>query len=615
MVKRNLQRLYLVLIFTFLYLPIAVLIGLSFNNSKTKVNWGGFTLKWYTRCFHNETIMNAFTTTLQLTILAAVIATVIGTMAAIGISAMKRRNKAIYLGATNIPLLNADIVTGLSMMLLFVKFMDLGFVTVLIAHITFNIPYVILNVLPKLKSANKYTYEAALDLGASKLFAFYKVTWPEIKPGVISGFIMAVTMSLDDFSITYFTKGAGMNTISTMLYTELRKGIKPELYALSTILFVTVFVLLLFMNFTGAKRENHGKKPVRNFIAGLLLIVIVLPGLTGCGKKESVSSRKTLTILNAGKYIDESVITSFEKKYNVKIKYEEYSSPEEMYTKYKSGSINYDLINTSDYMIEKLISEGEIQKLDFSNIPHINNVDPMITKLSQSFDPKNEYTVPYFYGTVGILYNTKMVSKEEVSTWKVLWDKKYKNEIIQQNSVRDAFIPALSLLGYSLNTSKKSELQDALNLLKKQYPLTYAYMVDETSDEMISENAAMAVVYSGEAATAMDSNEDLSYSIPKEGSNVWIDSWFVPKTCRHKELAEKFIDYLCTDEIGQKNFDYVWYSSPLISVQKSLPKDIKDNPALTFNQEILNKCETFHGLSDSEQAYYNKLWQELKSRL
>ncbi len=615
MVKRNLQRLYLVLIFTFLYLPIAVLIGLSFNNSKTKVNWGGFTLKWYSRCFHDETIMNAFATTLQLTILAAVIATIIGTMAAIGISAMKRRNKAIYLGATNIPLLNADIVTGLSMMLLFVKFMDLGFVTVLIAHITFNIPYVILNVLPKLKSANKYTYEAALDLGASKLFAFYKVTWPEIKPGVFSGFIMAVTMSLDDFSITYFTKGAGMNTISTMLYTELRKGIKPELYALSTILFTTVFVLLLFMNFTGAKRESRGKKPIRNFIAGLLILIVVIPGFTGCAKKDTSSGRNTLTILNAGKYIDESVISSFEKKYNVKIKYEEYSSPEEMYTKYKSGSIKYDLINTSDYMIEKLISEGEIQKLNLNNIPHLSNVDPTIQELSKAFDPKNEYTVPYFYGTVGILYNTKMVSKQEVSSWKVLWDKKYKNEIIQQNSVRDAFIPALSMLGYSLNTSKKSELQEALKLLKQQYPLTYAYMVDETADEMISENAAMAVVYSGEAATAMDSNEDLSYSIPKEGSNVWIDSWFVPKTCQHKDLAEKFIDYLCTPKIGQLNFDYVWYSSPLISVQKNLPKEIKENPALTFNDEVLENCETFHQLSDEEQAYYNKLWQELKSRL
>lgn len=258
MVKKWSERIYLGIIFLFLYLPILVLIGLSFNNSKSRVVWGGFTLKWYASCFTDETITGAFFTTLQITLAAAVISTLIGTLAAIGISAMKRKNRSIMLGATNIPLLNADIVTGISLMLLFVKFMNLGFVTVLIAHITFDIPYVILNVLPKLNQANRSTYEAALDLGASPAYAFYKVTWPEIKPGVFSGFLMAVTMSLDDFSITFFTKGAGVNTLSTMLYTELRKGIRPELYALSTILFLFAFLLLLVMNRRSDKQMTAG---------------------------------------------------------------------------------------------------------------------------------------------------------------------------------------------------------------------------------------------------------------------------------------------------------------------------------------------------------------------
>ncbi|SFG74522.1 spermidine/putrescine transport system permease protein [Lachnospiraceae bacterium C7] len=257
MIKKVFSNLYLIIMFLFLYLPLFVLMILSFNNSKSRVVWGGFTFKWYHRCFNSETIMSAFFTTIQITLLAAVISTILGTLAAIGISAMKSKSRAIYLGATNIPLLNADIVTGISMMLLFVKFTNLSFVTVLIAHITFNIPYVILNVLPKIRSANKYTYEAALDLGATPLFAFYKVTWPEIRSGVISGFLMAVTMSLDDFSITYFTKGPGVNTLSTMLYTELRKGIKPELYALSTMLFFTVFILLLLLNFRDSKKARR----------------------------------------------------------------------------------------------------------------------------------------------------------------------------------------------------------------------------------------------------------------------------------------------------------------------------------------------------------------------
>lgn len=259
MVKKCASRIYMFLIFAFLYLPIIVLIALSFNNSKTKVVWGGFTLRWYTSCFQDEKIMSAFVTTLQITFFSAIIATLIGTLAALGINAMRKRNQTIYLGATNIPLLNADIVTGISMMLLFVKFMDLGFVTVLIAHITFSIPYVILNVMPKLRQVNRNTYEAALDLGATPMYAFYKVTWPEIRSGVFSGFMMAVTMSLDDFSITYFTKGAGVNTLSTMLYTELRKGIKPELYALSTILFFAVLIILLLGNVHPGKKTITDK--------------------------------------------------------------------------------------------------------------------------------------------------------------------------------------------------------------------------------------------------------------------------------------------------------------------------------------------------------------------
>lgn len=259
MMKKSAERIYLFVIFLFLYLPIMVLIVLSFNDSKAKVVWGGFTLRWYRELFSNSAIMEAFYTTIFISLASAVLATILGTLAALGIDAMRKRGKAIMLGATNIPLLNADIVTGISMMLLFVRFTRLGFGTVLIAHITFNIPYVILNVLPKLKQGSRTTYEAALDLGATPLYAFYKITWPQILPGVLSGFLMAMTMSLDDFSVTYFTKGAGINTLSTMIYTEMRKGIRPEMYALSAILFLIALVLLLFMNFRPAARKEISK--------------------------------------------------------------------------------------------------------------------------------------------------------------------------------------------------------------------------------------------------------------------------------------------------------------------------------------------------------------------
>ena len=260
MVKKSLERIYSTIIFLFLYLPIAVLVVLSFNNSKSRVIWGGFTLKWYRELFSSSMIMEAFKTTIILTFAASVLATLLGTMAAVGIHSMKKRGSAIMLGATNIPLLNADIVTGISMMLLFVRFTGLGFHTVLIAHITFDIPYVILNVLPKLNQTSKYTYEAALDLGAKPVYAFFRIIWPEIRPGVLTGFLMSVTMSLDDFSITYFTKGAGVNTLSTMIYTELRKGIMPQMYALSTILFLMAFLLLLMMNFRSSRAVKQAEQ-------------------------------------------------------------------------------------------------------------------------------------------------------------------------------------------------------------------------------------------------------------------------------------------------------------------------------------------------------------------
>lgn len=632
MLKKISSRVYMALIFIFLYLPIAVLIFLSFNNSTSRVTWGGFTLEWYRRCFQSETIMTAFATTLQITLLAAVISTVIGTLAAMGISAMKKKNQTIYLGATNIPLLNADIVTGISMMLLFVKFMDLGFVTVLIAHITFNIPYVILNVLPKLKQANKYTYEAALDLGASPLYAFFKVTWPEISSGVFSGFLMAVTMSLDDFSITYFTKGAGVNTLSTMLYTQLKKGIKPELYALSTVLFFTVLLLLIAVNInsgstpavstqqidTNVDTHKTARSHKLILVRKTVSIAIIAALLIGTGSvffissNSSASSDRTLTVLNYGKYFDDDTLKQFEAETGITVKYEEYEDPEEMYTKYKSGAIDYDVICTSEYIIGKLINEGEVNEIDYDSIENYSNIDPSIIEMSSSYDPEHKYTLPYFYGTVGILYNKTMVDPEDLKSWNCLWDGKYAGNMIMINSVRDAMTPALATLGYSINDTNEDHLREALQLLINQKPDVTAYLVDETCDEMVAENAAMAICYSGEAASAMDLNENLDYTVPSEGSNIWIDSWFIPKTCQHSEEALEFLNYICRDDAAEANFEYVYYASPVISVVENMSDEDRENEAINPPTEVIERCEIYKTLNDDETELLNTLWQELK---
>lgn len=629
MVKKAFSKIYMGLIFLFLYLPILVLIILSFNNSSSRVNWGGLTLKWYINCFNNQKIMAAFATTLQITLLAAVISTIIGTLAAFGISAMKKRKQTLYLGATNIPLLNADIVTGISMMLLFVKFIDLGFITVLIAHITFNIPYVILNVLPKLKQANKYTYEAALDLGATPAYAFYKVTWPEISSGVFSGFLMAVTMSLDDFSITYFTKGAGVNTLSTMLYTELKKGIRPEIYALSTILFFTVLLLLVAVNLNtdkavanisvsneGTKKKSSSNK-IRVFKKTLsfAIITVLIIGTVGIFFTNSgaASADNTITVLNYGKYFDEDALKAFEEETGIIVKYEEYEDPEEMYTKYKAGSIDYDVICTSDYIIEKLIQENEVLSIDYNEIENYSNVDSNIVKMSDSFDPTHEYTIPYFYGTVGILYNKNIADPNDLRSWNSLWDGTFANDMIMINSVRDMFTPALITCGYSINETNEEHLNEALNILKKQSSDVSAYYVDETCDEMSAENAAIALCYSGEAASAMDVNSNLDYIVPDEGSNLWIDSWFIPATCKNKTGAYEFLNYLCSDEVAQANFEYVYYASPILSVIEAMDEDTKNNTAINPPADVVSRCEVYKALDDESAELYNRLWQELKS--
>lgn len=261
MIKSSLQKLYVFLIFVFLYAPIATLVILSFNKSKTRAKWGGFTFKWYGELFKNEQILSALYTTIVIALISSLVATILGTAASIAINSMNRKMRSVYIGVTNIPMLNADIVTGISLMLLFLASgMNFGALTVLISHITFNIPYVILSVLPKLKQTNQSTYEAALDLGATPINAFFKVVFPDILPGVLSGFLLAITMSLDDFIITHFTKGPGVDTLSTKIYTEVKKGIKPEMYALSTIIFTSVLILLLLMNISTVNKSESNNK-------------------------------------------------------------------------------------------------------------------------------------------------------------------------------------------------------------------------------------------------------------------------------------------------------------------------------------------------------------------
>ena len=621
--KKTARNIYLGLILFLMYAPIVTLIVLSFNVSKSRAKWGGFTLHWYSSLFQDKAIMAALYNTLLIALVSAILATIIGTAASIGINAMKAKGKTIMMGITNIPILNSEIVTGISLMLLFIACrVTLGFSTILLAHITFCIPYVILSVLPKLKQTSKSTYEAAQDLGAGPVYAFFKVVFPDIWPGVVSGFLMAFTMSLDDFIITHFTKGPGVDTLSTKIYAEVRKGIRPEMYALSTLLFVSVLVLMICVN-ASPKETKDVKKSSKKMafrrtfcfaVPAVLIAALIIGGIFYNLNTMKNHSGEKVIVYNWGEYLDPKTIELFEEETGISVTYEEYETNEIMYPKIVSQAIAYDVVCPSDYMIQRMIENDLLAEINLDNIPNIKNMDPTYMEQSKSFDPKNKYSVPYCVGTVGILYNKSMV-KEPVDSWDILWNPKYKDSILMQDSVRDAFAVALKRLGHSINSTEVDQLAAAAEDLMEQKPLVQAYVVDQVRDKMIGNEAALGVIYSGEAGYTKRENPDLEYVIPKEGSNVWIDSWVIPKNAQNKENAEKFINFMCRPEIALMNFEYLTYSTPNLKAREMIEdEEIRNSKILFPEPEDLSNCETFQFLGDDVDSYYNDLWNKVKSK-
>lgn len=610
------KRLYTVLLILFMYAPIFAMIALSFNASKFRAVWGGFTLDWYRRLIHDHVILSAFYNTILIALIASILATLIGTLAALGISVLPSRSRTASLAVANIPMLNADIVTGISLMLLFIACrIKLGFASVLIAHITFDIPFVILSVLPKLKQSRQRTYEAALDLGADSWQAFWRIIFPDILPGILSGFMLAFTMSIDDFIITHFTKGPGVDTLSTCIYSEVRKGIRPEMYALSTLLFVLVLLLLILINYQPAKGNRKGVKRLvlSRVVPGALILSFLVFALFYARNDTAAAGQGQVIVYNWGEYLDPDVVAQFEEETGIHVVYEEYETNEIMYPKIASGAIAYDAVCPSEYMVQRMIDEDLLYAFDAKDLPQSSNIGDRYWKISGSIDPENRYFVPYYWGTVGILYNKSKV-KEPVDSWSILWDKKYKGEILMQNSVRDALGITLKYLGYSLNSTDLDELHEARDMLIRQKPLVQAYVVDQVRDMMIGNEAALAVIYSGEAHVSQAANPDLAYAIPKEGSNVWMDGWVIPKNAKNKDNAKKWISFLCRPDIAKKNFEYITYSVTNEKVRDLVDDPVlKNSPILWSTDEELTDLETFRYLGKENTDLYNRLWRDIKS--
>ena len=343
--------------------------------------------------------------------------------------------------------------------------------------------------------------------------------------------------------------------------------------------------------------------------------------LSGCGKKSATGNAGEVYVYNWGEYIDEAVITMFEEETGIKVVYDMFETNEEMYPVIEAGGVNYDVICPSDYMIQKMIENDLLAELNFDNIPNISEIDPEFMERSKAFDPENKYSVPYTWGTVGILYNTSMVAPEDVPTkWADLWDEKFKGEILMQDSVRDAFMVALKELGYSMNTTDVGELEEAKKLLLAQKPLVQAYVVDQVRDKMLNGEAAVGVIYSGELlylqeeAETLDLDYDLEYVLPKEGTNLWIDSWVIPDNAKNKENAEKWINFLCRPDIAVKNFEYITYATPNKAAFEILDPEYQENKSVFPDTDELENSEVYSYLGTEADDLYNALWKEVKSQ-
>ena len=616
--KKFLKVFYLALIILFLYLPIGTLMVLSFNEGKSMNAWQGFSTKWYAEMFRNQEIMEALGNTLTIALWASVIATLVGVLACIGLNAMSEKRRSFYMGMNNIPLLNADIVTGISIMMSFLIFgISLSYGTVLFAHITFCIPYVILSVMPKFRQLENHTYEAALDLGATPVYAFFKVVLPDIMPGIVSGFLLSFTMSVDDFVITHFTRGAGINTLSTLIYSQVKIGVRPTLYALSTIIFVTVLVVLIVVNVlsSGSRRKNRNYYEQRKGISpksALVLALVLLLAVTGlnryAGSLVGAQDQGQVYVYCFGDYIDPELVDRFEEETGYELIIDYFDTNEEMYPVIKNATAEYDVVCASDYMIDKMRREGLLAEINYENVPNVENLTDNVKPFFDGFDPGMKYSVPHTWGTYGIIYNTELIHGP-IDSWEQLWSEEYAGEVIMPNSIRECNMVAAKILGYSMNTTDEAELAEITELLIEQKPKVYSYANDNARDLMIGDSATLAVITSGDVIYAQDENDKLDFIVPNEGTEVWTDCWAIPRTVNNKRGAEDWINFMLRGDIARVNFEYLTYGIPNKEIL-----DLTDNPILNPSDEVLARCETLANLGSDADDMYSRYWKLFKAK-
>lgn len=619
--KRPFGKFLMVLAIAFFYLPILYMIVFSFNDGKSLTVFSGFSLRWYRHMLESGDMMEALYTTFSIAVLATAVSTVVGTISAIGLSKSKKIVRDVMEQVNNLPLMNPEIVTAIGLMLLFITFrVEKGYVTMLLAHIAFCIPYVMLSVMPKIRSLDPNLADAAMDLGATPWQALTKVIVPQITPGIVSGALIAFTMSVDDFIISYFVTGRGVKNLSIMVYT-MSKRVNPSINAISTLVVVIITIVLVIINVApviAAKRTAKTEVKHRRIwipvTGGAVLAVLAVGFLQfGKGTLERPYEGQTLHIYNWGEYTGENIIRDFEEETGATVVMDNFDSNEQMYIRVANGE-SYDLLVPSDYMIQRLIEEDLLQKLDKSKLDCLDKLSDAVKGLP--YDPDNDYSIPYFWGTVGIVYDKTKVDIEDLERegYNIFLDEKYKGDIYLYDSERDSFMMALKALGYSMNTENEDELQEAYEwLVQCVQTMEPEIVTDEIIDNMAQGRKALGLIYSGDATYVMAENENMGYYMPETGTNLWSDAMVIPKNARNVELAHAFINYASDYDGAYDNSSYVGYTSANQEVMEVLSGEGGDYEGINaYIPRTDNPNDEVFVYNEETKKIIGDLWSRVK---
>ena len=620
--KRPFGKILMILMIAFFYLPIVYMVIFSFNEGKSLTSFTGFSLRWYQHMLESQDMMEALYTTFSIAILATFISTVVGTISAIGLSKSKKVIRNIMDQVNNLPMMNPEIVTAIGFMLLFITFnVEKGYMTMLLAHIAFCIPYVILSVMPKIRSLDPNLADAAMDLGATPWQALRKVIVPQITPGIVSGALIAFTMSVDDFIISYFVTGRGVKNLSIVVYT-MSKRVNPSINAVSTLVVVIITIVLLIINLApivaakSRKSDTIGKRR-RLVPAAAAILCAAAVGICavnfGGGSSDRPFEGQTLHIYNWGEYTGENIIGDFEEETGATVVMENFDSNEQMYIKVANGE-SYDLLVPSDYMIQRLIEEDLLQKLDKSKLTCMDKLADAVKGLP--YDPNNDYSVPYFWGTVGIVYDKNKVDIEDLERegYNIFLDEKYKGDVYLYDSERDSFMMALKALGYSMNTENEQELQEAYEwLVQCVETMDTEIVTDEIIDNMAQGRKALGLIYSGDASYVMAENEDMGYFMPETGTNLWSDAMVIPKNAKNPDLAHAFINYASDYDGAYDNSSYVGYTSANQEVMDTLSGEGGDYEGINaYIPRTDNENDEVFVYNEDTKKIISDLWSRVK---